>query len=216
MQNYERMYSYIYDYWKQIYENYSLHAIAYLVTYYNVDTTNTVWDTTNLMGGYYEKIGELSGMRWKKYSLLPVYFIEETDTIFDAQDIGYVNEGATGCVIPWIYGITPYPNDIIKLDQTYIVNDPTKDTFALYSVTGVQKQSPQDKTFWKLKFMVEQSKTLIDLEKQVSGNYIFYEYDKKIHSVGESQTMTRMLSKFSTIRGSVKDLYDDNSGLYFI
>ena len=216
MQNYERLYDYIYEYWKYIYDLYGKHAIGYLVTYYNIDTSATVWDNEYLMGGPYEKIGDLSGLKWNKYLLLPVYFIEETNTIFDAQDIGYVNEGDSGCVIPSIYGITPNPSDIIKLDQTYLVNDPDKDTHSIFSVTGVQKQSPADKTFWKLKLSVEQSRTTTELENQVSNTYIFYEYDKKIHSVSESQTMTRMLSKSESLRSNLKNLYDNNSGLYFI
>ena len=216
MQNYERQYDYIYEYWSLIYDVYGKHAIGYLTTYYNLDIAATVWDNENLMGGYYEKIGTLSGVKWNKYLLVPVYFITETDTIFDAQDIGYVNEGSFECVIPSVYGITPYPNDIIKLDQTYIVNNPNQDTYAIYTVTGVQKQSSADKTYWKLKLTVEQSKTTTDVDLQVSNNYIFYEYDKKIHSIADSQTLTRMLSKSSTLRLNLKNLYDSNSGLYFI
>jgi len=216
MQNYERQYDYIYEYWKLIYDTYSKHAIGYLVTYYNIDTTATIWDNEDLMGGSYEKIGALSGLKWNKYLLIPAYFIEETDTVFDAQDIGYVNEGFSGLVLPSSYGITPYPNDIVKLDQNYLMNDPTKDTYAMYSVTGVQKQSPADKTYWKLKLSVEQSRTTTELDKQVSNNYVFYEYDKKIHSVSESQTMTKMLAKSGTLRSNLKNLYDENSGLYFI
>lgn len=216
MQNYERQYDYIYEYWRLIYDTYGKHAVGYLTTYYNIDVTSTVWDNEDLMGGAYEKIGTLSGLKWNKYLLLPVYFIEETDTVFDAQDIGYVNEGSSGCVIPSIYGITPYPNDIVKLDQNYLMNDPTKDTYAIYSVTGVQKQSPADKTFWKLKLSVEQSRTTTEVDRQVSNTYIFYEYDKKIHSQAESLTMTKMLSKSSTLRSNLKNLYDNNSGLYFI
>ena len=216
MQNYERQYEYIYEYWKLIYDTYGKHAIGYLVTYYNIDRETTVWDNEDLMGGSYEKIGELSGLKWNKYLLLPVYFISETDTIFDAQDIGYVNEGSFELVIPSIYGIIPYPNDIVKLDQTYIVNDPNQDTYSIYMVTGVQKQSSADKTYWKLKMTVEQSRTTTEVDRQVSNNYVFYEYDKKIHSVAESQTMTKMLAKSNTLRSNLKELYDENSGLYFI
>lgn len=216
MQNYQRVYDYIYEYWKEIYEIYAKHAVAYLVTYYNLNTTTTVWDNENLMGGYYEKIGSLSGVKWNKYLLLPVYFIEETDTVFDAQDVGYVNEGSSGLVIPDIYGITPYPNDIVKLDQTYLTTDSSKDTYSIYCVTGVQKQSPSDRTYWKLKLSVEQSRTTTEIDLQVSDNYIFYEYDKQVHTIPESITMTNMLSKSESLRTNLKSLYDENSGLYFV
>lgn len=213
MQNYNRIYDYFVDYWTLLYDFYSKHGQAYLVTYYNIDTEETVWDNENLMGGYYEKIGSLSGVRWKKILTFPVYFIEETDTVFDAQEIGYVNEGKTGFVIPSSYGITPYPNDIIKLYQNYLQED---DRFSLYTVSGVQKQSPGDKTFWKCTCNVEQSRTTTELDAQVTSTLVFYDYDKKIHLLENSITMTRLLSKNEIIRNNLRNLFDQNSGLYFI
>jgi hypothetical protein len=213
MQNYNRINDYFVDYWRTLYDYYSKHGQAYLVTYYNLDPQETVWDNENLMGGYYEKIGSLSGVRWKKILTLPVYFIEEVDTIFDAQEIGYVNDGNTGFVIPSSYGITPYPNDIIKLYQNYVQED---DRYALYVVTGCQKQTSGDKTFWKLQCKVEQSRTTTEIDLQVSDNLIFYDYDKKIHQLSESVSMTRLLSKNETIRENLNGLFDQNSGLYFV
>lgn len=214
MQNYNRQYGYINEYWDSIYDIYSKHAVAYLVTYYNLDITTTVWDNEFLMGGYYEKIGSLSGVKWNKYLFLPVYFIEETDTVFDAQESGYINEGNSALVIPDSYGIIPYANDMVVLGkrQYYSIDE---NQYAIYCVTGLQKQGP-DLTYWKLKLSVEQSRTNTELDLQVSNNYIFYEYDKKIHTIPESQTMTRMLSKSDTLRTNLKSLYDENSGLYFI
>jgi hypothetical protein len=213
MQNYNRINDYYVDFWKTLYDFYSKHGQAYLVTYYNIDSEETVWDNENLMGGYYEKIGQYSGVRWKKILTLPVYFIEETDTIFDGQDIGVVNEGKTGFAIPSSYGIHPYPNDIVKLYQNYIQDD---DRYALYVVTGTQKQTTGDKTFWKLSCSVEQSRTTTELDRQVSENLIFYDYDKKIHQLSESISMTKLLSKNEIIRGNLNKLFDQNSGLYFV
>ena len=213
MQNYNRINDYFVDYWRTLYDFYSKHGQAYLVTYYNLDPQETVWDNENLMGGYYEKIGQYSGVRWKKILTLPVYFIEEIDTIFDAQEIGLVNDGKTGFVIPSSYGITPYPNDIIKLYQNYVQED---DRYALYVVTGVQKQTSGEKTFWKLGCNVEQSRTTTEIDLQVSDNLIFYDYDKKIHQLTESVSMTKLLSKNETIRENLNGLFDQNSGLYFV
>jgi len=213
MQNYNRINDYFQDYWTLVYDYYSKHGQAYLVTYYNIDTEETVWDNQDLMGGYYEKIGSLSGVRWKKILTLPVYFIGETDTIFDAQDIGYVNEGRTEFVIPSSYGITPYPNDIIKLYQNYLHDD---DRYALFTVTGIQKQSPGDRTYWKCQCLVEQSRTTTELDLQVSDTLIYYDYDKKIHQVSNATSMTNLLTKNEIIRSNLKNLFDQNSGLYFI
>ena len=213
MQNYNRINDYITDYWTLLYDYYSKHGQTYLVTYYNLDTEQTVWDNENLMGGYYEKIGQLSGMKWKKILTFPVYFIGETDTIFDAQDIGYVNEGNTGFVIPSSYGINPYPNDMIKLYQNYLQDD---DTYALYGITAVEKKSTGDRTFWKIGAKVEQSRTTKELDLQVSETLMFYNYDKKIHQIPETIGMTRLLSKNEIIRERLNNLFDQNSGLYFV
>lgn len=214
MQNYSRIYGYIDEYWRLMYDFYSKHGNAFPVTYYNIDTVNTVWDNQYLMGGSYEKIGSLSGIKWNKILLFPIYFVEETSTEFDAQDIGYINEGESGFVIPSIYGITPYPNDMVKFHQAYLSINP--DINALYAVTGVQKQSPQDRTYWKCKLNVEQSRTTTELDLQVSNTYTFFDYTKKIYSLNDSITLTRMLTKNETLRSNLKALYDDNSGYYFI
>lgn len=216
MQNYNRIYDYIYEYWKLIYDVYAKHAVAFQSTYYNLDKESLVWDNENLMGGYYEKIGSLSGLKWNKYSLLPIYFVEETNTIFDGQDVGIVNEGESECVIPAAYGIEPNANDMIKFDQTFLVSDPSKNVYPIFCVTGIQKHAHQDKPYWKLKLSVEQSRTTDELDAQVSNNFIFFEYDKKVHTIPEAQTMTRMLSKAESLSSSLKSVYDENSGLYFI
>jgi len=213
MQNYNRIYDYYVDYWKLLYDFYSKHGQAYLVTYYNLDTEKIIWDNKYLMGGYYEKIGDLSGVRWKKILTLPVYFIGETETIFDAQEIGYVTEGRTEFVIPSSYGITPYPNDIIKLYQNYIQSN---DKYALYCVEGIQKQTSGDKTFWKCSGKIEQSKTTTQIDQQISEILIFYDYDKKIHQVSNALMMTKLLSKNEIIKNRLNKLFDQNSGLYFI
>jgi len=213
MQKYNRIYDYFVDYWKTLFDYYSKHGTAYLVTYYHIDKENTVWDETDLMGGYYEKIGSLSGVRWKRILTLPVYFIGETDTIFDAQEIGLVNEGTTDFVIPSTYGITPVANDIIKLYQNYIQDD---DRYALYVIVGIQKQTSGDRTYWKCSCKVEQSRTTTEIDLQVSEQLIFYEYDKKIHQIDEATSMTKMLSKNEILRRNLNSLFDENSGLYYI
>ena len=216
MQNYNRVYGYIYDYWKRIYDTYSKHAIAYLVTYYNVDSENTIWDNEDLMGGYYEKIGNLSGLRWVKYHYLPVFFITETATDFESTEEGYINTGATEIVIPSTYNITPYPNDIIKLDQTFLIDDHKDDDHAVYTVSGLKKQSPCDKTFWHLDCNVEQSRTTKEIDKQVLINKVFFEYTKNIHTLDDAITLTKLLIRNEEISDSINQSFDKNSGLLIL
>lgn len=216
MQYYQRIYEYVYEYWQFLYEIYEKHAIAYLITYYNLNKDATVWDNEYMMDGAYERYGELTGIKYDKYLTLPVFFIEETDTVFDAQEIGYVNEGTTGFVIPDQYGIIPYPGDVIKLDQKGLYFNEADDTHALYVITGVKKQTPCDRSFWHCSCMVDQSRKESELTNKIVNNYVFFEYDKKVHTLDDSITLTKMMVKNETIRNRAVQMFDENSGFYFI
>jgi hypothetical protein len=217
MQLYGRLYDYINEYWKLIHDTYAVHAIPFLVTYYHINKQVTVWDKTYMMGGSYEKFGELTGMKWDKYLLLPVFYIEETFTIFDAQEIGYINEGESGLVVPSNYGFIPLANDMVKFDVDYLSNR-HPDPSSIFAVTGLQHHPGMDKykSYWKLKLSIEQTVNMEIIDKQVENTYVFYDYDKKMHTVQESSSMTKMLSKHNTLKGRLKNLYDQNSGFYFV
>lgn len=215
MQLYGRLYDYINEYWKLIHDTYAVHAIPFLVTYYHINKVSTVWDKTYMMGGSYEKFGELTGMKWDKYLLLPVFYIEETSTIFDAQEIGYVNEGDSALVIPSNYGFTPLANDMVKFNQDYLVNK-HPDPNSIFAITGLQHHPGTDRSYWKLKLSVEQTATTEMIERQLDTTYVFYDYDKKMHTVEETASMTRMLYKHDVLKGRLKNLYDQNSGFFFI
>jgi len=216
MQLYTRLYDYIYDYQKLIYDYYSKTATAFLVTYYHLDLDQTIWDSTKLTGGYYEKIGELSGVRWNKILLLPVFFIESLSGSLTGEDIGMTTEKETSIVIPSTYNFIPYPNDIIKLDQNYLQPNREMDTYSLYVVSGIEKSTPLPKTFFKLKVVTEQSRTTSEIDQQVSNTYSFFEYTKQVHTVDDSIFLARVMLKNETLRGRLKSMFDENSGFYFL
>jgi hypothetical protein len=214
MQNYKRVYDYIHDYQRLIYDFYSKHSVAFLTTYYHINPESTIWEDENLMGGAYEKVGSLSGVRWDKIVLLPVYFPDDINTMFDGQDIGYVKENETTVTIPSTYGFTPLPNDKIKMEQEYL--RPTNNIYPIFSVTGVEKSVNADRLFWKLRCEVEQSVTENQLNLQVLNSYAFFEYDKQIHTMENAEFMTRLLTKSEYLKTASTNLFDKNSGLYFI
>jgi len=176
-----RLYDYIEEYQYLVYEYYAKDAIAYLVTYYHLNKDETVWDDTDLFGGYYEKIGDLTGVKWDKILLLPIFFIEEVNTQFDASvENGQIKMNETSIVIPSEYGFTPYPNDLVKFDQRYLQQTPNN--FPLFSVTGVEIGPNTDRRFWKLKIETEQSRTMTEVDQQVIDIYTFFDYEiKSLH-----------------------------------
>jgi len=216
MQLYTRLYEYIYEYQKLIYDYYSKTSTAFLVTYYHLDLDETIWDSTKLTGGYYEKIGELSGVKWSKILLLPVFFIENLSGDLTGEDIGMVSERETSIVIPSSYNFRPYPNDIIKLDQNYLQPDRQKDVYSLYVVTGIERSTPLPKAFFKLKVASEQSRTTTEIDQQVSNTYSFFDYTKFIHTIPDTIFLARMVLKNSVLNIRLETKFDQNSGFYFI
>ena len=213
-QKYERIYDYIHEYQKLIYDFYSKDVVAFLSTYYHIDTGETVWEDENIFGGSYDRVGEYSGIKWNKILLLPIYFAEEVTTSFDGQEIGYIKENETTFVIPSTYNFTPLPNDKIKMEQSYL--KPTNDTYPLFNVTGVEKSVNADRTFWRLKVKIEQSTTESVLNNQISYIYSFFEYDKNIYGLNDAQFMTKLLSKNEQLKQQIiESLYDSKSGYYF-
>jgi len=194
-------------------------GIAYLVTYYNINTEETVWDNNKIFGGAYERIGDLSGMRWDKYLLIPVYWSEEISTVFDADEKGYVKQNETTIVFPGTYGITPYPGDIVKLEQEYLRppgTDSTNDTYPILVVSGVEVYPNTDRRYWKLRIETFQSKTTIQLDEQIENTYSFFDYTKLVYTVPQSTFLTRMMIKSENTKDRLDELYDNNSGLYFL
>ena len=214
-QKFTRIYDYIHEYQRLIYDFYSKDVVAFLTSYYHIDNEETIWEDENVYGGAYDRVGEFSGIRWNKILLLPVYYIEDVSTVFDGQDIGYVKENETRFVIPSTYNFTPLPNDKIKMEQAYL--RPINDTYPIFNVSGVEKSVNTDRTFWKLKVDVEQSVTERDLDAQVLDTYVFYEYDKKIHELEDAQYLTKLLTKNEILRNRCKrQLFDSNSGFYLV
>jgi len=213
-QKFERIYDYIHEYQNLVYDFYSKDIVAFLTTFYHIDTQETVWEDENLFAGSYDRVGEFSGIKWNKILLLPVYYIEDINTSFDGQETGYVKDNETTFVIPSSYGFTPLPNDKLKMEQDYL--RPTNNIYPIFNVGGVEKSVNEDRLFWKMKVKTEQSITESQLDAQVSNTYTFFEYDKKIHTILDAQYMSRLLSKNEDLKSiAVNRLYDKRSGYYF-
>jgi len=214
MQNYERLYWYIHDYQDLLYRYYSKHAIAFLTTYYNLDKVNTVWDNEDLLDGAYERVGELTGIKFNKYLLLPVFFITEVSTAYDGSEIGLIKEGNCELVIPSTYGILPYEGDIVKMEQDYL--RPQNDIYPTFMVTGKEKSVNTDITFYKLKVELFQSKTTDQVDEQVSDLFVFFDYTKKIYTYDDATFLAKMVSKNHKLSLQTNNLFNQNAGLYFI
>jgi hypothetical protein len=214
MERWTRLYDYVAEYQELVYNYYSKHAVAFLTNYYNINSTQTVWDNKELLGGFYERIGTLSGVKYNKYLLLPVYFIDEISTSFDGQDIGQVKQNESHIVIPSTYNITPIPGDLVKLDQSYL--RPTNNTYPTFVVSGVEIHPNTDRRFWKLRIETNQSILSTQIDQQVSDIFVFFDYDKNIYPLQDATDLATLLSRNEELSKRVKLLWDENSGFYTV
>jgi len=214
-QLWERLYHYIHEYQYLAYEYYAKDATAFLTTYYHLNSNETIWDNEYVMGGAYEEIGNLTGIRWDKILLLPVFFIDEISSIgFDASEIGQNKLTETYCVIPSEYGFTPLPHDIIQFEQDYLQMNPN--AHPVYHVSGVEIAPNTDRRFWKLKLEVDQSRKIPEVDNQTLSTYMFFDYAKQIHTIDNANILLNLLETNSNLKKIVKNLYDEHTGFYLI
>ncbi len=214
IQFYERLYSYIHDYQNLVYDFYSKHASRYLVTYYNINKDETIWDDNKLFSGSYERTGNLSGLKFDKILMFPVHWPDEITTSFDGQETGLIKENQTTLVIPSSYGIIPYAGDFLKFEQSFLRQ--TNDIYPLFRVEGIEISTNTDKRFWKLTVKNYESKTIQDIDDQVLETKVFVEYTKQIYQLNDAGFLAKMLYKHSILAKKLKETFDDNSGFYLI
>jgi len=214
-QLWQRLYHYIHEYQYLVYEYYAKDAVAFLVTYYHLNKEETIWDNEYVMGGAYEEIGDLTGIRWDKFLLLPIFFIEDVSIVsFDASEIGQNKLTESFFVIPSEYKFIPYPHDIIQFEQDYLQMQPNQ--HPLYHVSGVEIAPNTDRRFWKLKIEVDQSRTIQEVENQTNDTYMFFEYDKQLHTIENATLLLNLMDMNSKLKASVKNRFDSNSGFYLL
>jgi len=214
MQKWERIYSYYEEFNRLLYDIYSKEAPAYLTTYYNINKDQTVWDNEKLLGGSYERIGSLTGMKFDKYLLFPIYFPDEISTVFNGQETGVNKINETTITIPSSYGITPYPGDLLKFDQTFLRS--SNNIYPVFIVGGIEIHPNTDYRFWKLKVSTFQSITTDQIDSQVYDSYVFFDYDKTIHTIEDATILADILSKIESLKARIASQYDPNSGFYSI
>ena len=215
MQNWQRQQFYIQEIQNLIYNYYGRQTNSFNVTYWNINKDHTVWDNVNMFGGAYEKLGHLSGLKFNKYLTLPCFFFAEFNpATFLADDKGYYKEDISSFIIPSFYGITPYEGDGVKIEQDYL--NPNIEKQNLYIITGKEAFPNTETRFWKLTVKPWETKHEVDINDQVIETKMFYDYDKKIHSLSEARTLTNMLIKDKKLKQKLDEHWNSRCGLYFI
>ena len=204
-------YEYPLDYFELLYNYYSCAGVRTPLTYYHLDLSNSVCDKTILNGGSYSRFGELSGMRWKKINLLPVYHMESVQLAMTSDDTGNNFNSTTSFFLPTIYQIQPHVHDFVIYEQIKERDDPYTAYTPMYEVINIEKASQAKLTFWKAALEVS-GNTKDQIELQLSGNYTFIDYEKQIYPTSDGVFLNKMMVKNSKL--NINEYFNERSGIY--
>jgi hypothetical protein len=212
-QKWSQINDYPLDYFELLYQYYAAAGIRLPVTYYSLDLSNSVHDSSVLMGGAYETTGEFSGYLWKKILMLPVYNMEQVNYIMNADEtgVGFDNRQTT-LFIPTSYEIRPIVHDFIMYDQIQQRDDPFDSPSELYEVVNIEKATASKISFWKLSLKGTSNISKNALEQQLCGDFTFVDYEKKIFRTSDAIHLTKQRLKNSIV--GVNNFYKDRIGLY--
>jgi len=200
------------DYFEFLYRYYAACAPSQPVTYYNLDLPNSVYDASLLQAGSYEMIGNLSGMRWKKITMVQAFSFEPVPFSLQADETGPNFKDRTSSLwLPTVYELMPSVHDFVVYDWATSRDDELKDQLPVYEVVNLEKASSGEVTFWKVQLKSTfRRKSEIDL--QLSGSYSFVDYEKHIYRTTDAAFLHRMMLKNENLK--VNEFFKDRIGLY--
>lgn len=216
MQPYIRKYSYIQDYYYTLYQIYSTNYIGYPVNYYMFDPDESVFDKDQLISGSYEKngIGDLSGIKFRKILLLPVYGVEQIQPSYNASEKGLNLSDSEYSSLSFSseFGIVPNEWDVIHFNQSFMFPDKPFDLDPLFTVTNINKATYGSVTHYQTKVRVA-SFNREDIEKQISSYWMFLDFTKKIHRIDTAALLLRLQKRSTDIYSNLQDMFH-NTGFY--
>lgn len=214
MQPWIRRMNYIQDWYSTQNEMYAKEAPAYPVDYYSLDLEKSVYDK-ELMGGSYEKygVGQLSGMVWKKIQLLPVYYVEQIQPMYNADEKGLTLKDSelSGLVIPSIYGIKPTEWDFIHFSQKFMFD--ASDFTPIFVMKNLELSTYGSVNYYKVTLKVTDSQTLPLLNQQLSGIYMFLEFTKRIHEIQTASLLLKLQNKHENLSKKLERFFH-SIGIY--
>lgn len=214
-QNWVRINHYPNDYLNLVHNYYAKHSCkSFPCTYYRLDVENSICDKDILNGGSYEDTGILSGLKWQKILLLPVYQIEQITSDFASDEQGVTQPNQISSFsFPSSYGFYPTSWDFVNF-QAITLNKNEEEEVAppLYRVNNFNKATNTAFTFYKLNIKIYHT-SKIELENQVSDTYAFFDYEKRLYAIDEETKLYNILEKNSKLR--LNDFFKSNLGFYF-
>jgi hypothetical protein len=210
-----RKYNYIEDYFYTVYDYYSRVYPAFPVTYYATDHNETIWDDEYLNAGTYEHrgVGELSGQKWKKINMLPVFSIDQITPTQESNEkgINYEDSMTTRIAFPSVYGLKPYEDDAV--DLSFGLKNPDMNIKNMYSINKVDISHHGDYLQFYICNIKISNFSKTDIEKQISNHWLFYEHEKSILPLDNSQILLMLQERSIELSNDINNNFS-SSGVF--
>ena len=163
--------NYFQDYFETLYETYIREYPAYFISYYSIDRDNTIWEDDTTIAGSYEKhgVGTLTGVKFKKIFMFPVFGIQAVEPTPDSSEQGglsYYQSMPTTISFPSVFGIKPVEGDVVDLNFGY--KSPSIKIDPIYVVGSINlSHSGQFYQMYQCNLQVAPF-NVTDIEKQIS------------------------------------------------
>lgn len=216
VQPFLRDYNFINDYFYTTHQYYQEVYRAYPVNYYSIDQSNTVWETTELRGGSYEKagVGDLSGVVWKKIYTLPVFGFEQIlpSTTNDDRGQTYQDSLVSTISFPASYGLKPCEWDVIDPNFGFSSDSPKIKPLLLITNVNLAQQGVYHQMY---KCQVKVAPFfLTDLEKQISSWFMFVQTLRKILPIDNATLILKLEERVDVLTNRLAELFDNSSAFY--
>jgi hypothetical protein len=216
MEPWVRRYNYIEDYFKFAYELYRNEYPAMPCTYYSLDFENSVMDKEILDAGAYERfgLGNLSGLKWKKILMLPVWNIDQVQPTYESSEKGLILQDSewSQVTFPSTYGIKASELDFVLFEQDFAQTD--LNIKPLFVVTQINMAHYGDYfNMWQCRLKVVHDR--LSLEKQISSYWMFLEYSKMIYPAENANILLKLERKNKLLTDNLYSMYNENVGFYF-
>ena len=194
----------------QYYQNWNVPNVN--VTYYSLDIENSLIDEDKLVGGPYETVGQLSGLKWRKYLNVPFSNVEQLPANVTADEKGVTSsDKITSMRIASNTHIECHAHDFLcftdlKDSSTYKLRNPP-----LFEVINVEKSPDFDVTFYKISCKISYI-PMNNIDEQVDGLFNFFDYEKKLYGIDDSICMQQIIEQVQF--GVCNKFFNKNTGLY--
>jgi hypothetical protein len=192
----------------------TLQTASIPITYYSIDWEKSTYDE-KMKAMSFERygVGELSGMRWKKIKLLPIWGVEQMSPAYNASEEGYLLQDSlvTQIVLPGDFGIRPYPWDFVEFEQKYMFGKFMSGP--IFVSTNIEIDTYGEDKYYKVRLKTAPNSFITDIQKQISEFQVFVELYNKVYDHTIGNTMFCLEEKYEKLINKSFS-FKNNIGVY--